>query len=100
MKKLAPLENRLVPAKQHSVKHELKRDEERLHDSKIESSVHMTEAAEDKAGPPGHDLFYKKDSDRHLLSGNEDDVDEIAEIKPHKKMIKATESDFETDNAA
>ena len=42
-------------------------------------------------------MFYKKDSDRHLLSGNEDDIDEIAEIKPQKKVIKVSESDFETD---
>ena len=64
MKKLAPLENRLAPNKQNSVKHELKRDEEKLHESKIESSVHITDTAEEKAGPPSHDLFYKKDSER------------------------------------
>lgn len=43
-------------------------------------------------------MFYKKDSDRHLLSGNEDDIDEVvSEVKPHKKIIKVSESDFETD---
>ena len=54
----------MAPNKQSSVKHELKRDEEKLHESKIESSVHITDTAEEKAGPPSHDLFYKKDSER------------------------------------
>ena len=85
-----------MPSKQNSANQPtLKRDEEKLHDSKIESSVHITDHAE--AGPPSNDMFYKKDSDRHLLSGNEDDIDEIAEIKPQKKVIKVSESDFETD---
>ena len=48
--------------------------------------------------PPSNDMFYKKDSERHILSGNEDDIDEIvSEVKPHKKVIKVSESDFETD---
>lgn len=96
-KKLAPLENRLAPAKQPSVKQEQsRRDEAQVQDVKAESnSVHT---AEPEAGPPSNDLFYKKDSDRHLLSGNEDDIDEIvSEVKPHKKVNKVTESDFETD---
>ena len=99
MKKLAPLENRLAPAKQHSVKPEpLRRDDVQVQDFKAESnSVQLPEA---EAGPPSNDLFYKKDSDRHLLSGTEDDIDEIvSEVKPHKKMIKVSESDFETDTA-
>ena len=58
------------------------------------NSVHI----DTDTGPVSNDLFYKKDSDRHLLSGNEDDIDEIVtEVKPHKKMIKVSESDFETD---
>ena len=49
--------------------------------------------------PPTNDLFYKKDSERHILSGNEDDIDEIvSEVKPsNKKVIKVSESDFEND---
>ena len=35
-----------------------------------------------------------------MLSGNEDDIDEIvSEVKPNKKVIKVSESDFETDVA-
>lgn len=56
------------------------------------------------AGGPSSDLFYKqKDTERNVLSGNEDDFwDEpdsvVAEIKASKKAnIKVSESDFETD---
>lgn len=35
-----------------------------------------------------------------MLSGNEDDIDEIvSEVKSNKKVIKVSESDFETDVA-
>lgn len=35
-----------------------------------------------------------------MLSGNEDDIDEIvSEVKPNKKVIKVSESDFEADVA-
>lgn len=54
------------------------------------------------AGGPSSDLFYKqKDTERNVLSGNEDDFwDEpdsvVAEIKASKKAnIKVSESDFE-----
>ena len=96
VKKLAPLENRLAPAKQHSQKHELKRDDGKVEDMKPEN--HSVQIDTDHV-PPSNDLFYKKDSERHILSGNEDDIDEIvSEVKPHhKKVIKVSESDFETD---
>jgi hypothetical protein len=42
-------------------------------------------------------LFYKKESDRHIFSGNESEFEEIAEVKPNKKVLKVTESDFESD---
>lgn len=85
----------MAPAKQHSQKHELKRDEGRLEDMKPEN--HSVQIDTEQV-PPSNDMFYKKDSERHILSGNEDDIDEIvSEVKPHKKVIKVSESDFETD---
>jgi len=46
---------------------------------------------------PSNDLFYKKESDRQILSGNEDDLDDVTEVKPSKKGLKISESDFEND---
>ena len=72
-------------------------------DSDAEPSQRQA-AGNEKSGPSS-DLFYKqqKDTDRNVLSGNEDDLwDEpdsvVAEVKAAKKTnIKVSESDFETD---
>ena len=98
---MAPLENRLAPAKQHSQKQELKRDEGKLEDKDIKPETNSVQIDTENfsQNPPTNDLFYKKDSERHILSGNEDDIDEIvSEVKPsNKKVIKVSESDFEND---
>ena len=76
---------------------ELKRDDGKVEDIKPEGESVKNEP-ETQQVPPTNDLFYKKDSERQMLSGNEDDIDEIvSEVKPNKKVIKVSESDFETD---
>ena len=78
---------------------ELKRDDGKVEDIKPEGESVKNEP-ETQQVPPTNDLFYKKDSERQMLSGNEDDIDEIvSEVKPNKKVIKVSESDFETDVA-
>ncbi len=62
---------------------------------------------QDKKQQATSDLFYKqqKDTDRNVLSGNEDDLwDEpdsvVAEVKASKKPnMKVSESDFENDTS-
>lgn len=44
-----------------------------------------------------NDMFYKKESDRQIFSGTESEFEEIAEVKTNKKILKVTESDFETE---
>ena len=44
-------------------------------------------------------MFYKKESDRQIFSGTESEFEEIAEVKPTKKVLKITESDFENELA-
>lgn len=44
-----------------------------------------------------NDVFYKKESDRHIFSGTESEFEEVTEVKTNKKILKVTESDFETD---
>ena len=44
-----------------------------------------------------NDMFYKKESDRQIFSGTESEFEEIAEVKPNKRILKVTESDFESD---
>ena len=78
---------------------ELKRDDGKVEDIKPEGESVKNEP-ETQQVPPTNDLFYKKDSERQMLSGNEDHIDEIvSEVKPNKKVIKVSESDFETDVA-
>lgn len=78
---------------------ELKRDDGKVEDIRPEGESAKNDN-EAQQVPPTNDLFYKKDSERQMLSGNEDDIDEIvSEVKPTKKVIKVSESDFEADAA-
>ena len=78
---------------------ELKRDDGKVEDIRPEGESAKNDN-EAQQVPPTNDLFYKKDSERQMLSGNEDDIDEIvSEVKQTKKVIKVSESDFEADAA-
>lgn len=69
----------------------------RQNDRNLERRQRPAEEAKPDAPAKMNEMFYKKESDRQIFSGTESEFEEIAEVKPNKKVLKITESDFEND---